>query len=232
LVYREDHESVFYDSMTFLNSKDGIALGDPTDNCLSLLMTRDGGDSWAKIPCDDLPETFDGEAGFAASDSNIATFGDSIWVATGGSKARIWRSADKGEHWETFETPMVQGKSMTGIFSLDFSGPNEGIIMGGNWEDKDNGSKTKALTRDGGKTWVLVSEGKMPGYISCVQYLPGSEGREIMAVSTQGVFYSGDRGLTWSKVSEEGFYSLRFENRESAWLSRNNEIVHAILVRE
>lgn len=226
LLYREDHPKVFYDSMTFLNPEDGIAMGDPIEGCLSILITRDGGNSWKKRPCSELPETSAGEAGFAASDTNIATQGDRIWIASGGSRSRIWRSLDKGTHWEVFETPVVQGRKMTGIYSIDFSSSSNGIIMGGDWENKEDLTRTKARSQDGGETWELVSEGRMPGYISCVQYVPETEGREIMAVSTEGIYYSFDGGLNWTKVSSEGFYSLRFESRNSAWMSRANEIVH------
>lgn len=231
LVYREDHDSVFYDSMIFINSREGIAMGDPTGPCLSILLTRDGGKSWTKIPCDQLPEVAEGEAGFAASDTNIAVQGDTIWIATGGKKARVWRSPDKGLSWEVFETPMVQGLGMTGIFSMDFADADNGIIMGGNWEEKEENLKTKAVTRDGGKTWHLMGQGEIPGYISCVQYVPGTGGREIMAVSTQGIFHSPDQGRTWAQISEEGFYSLRFDESGGLWMSRNNEIVRASLLR-
>ncbi|MFN7013614.1 MAG: oxidoreductase, partial [Bacteroidia bacterium] len=71
LVYQENHEKVFYDSMQFWNEKEGIAIGDPTADCLSVIITRDGGNHWAKISCDNLPKVVDGEAAFAASNTNI-----------------------------------------------------------------------------------------------------------------------------------------------------------------
>lgn len=232
LVYKEEHPGVFYDSMTFLNAKDGIAMGDPTEGCLSILLTDDGGETWTKKPCSDMPGTAAGEAAFAASDSNIAVFEETIWIATGGSKARIFRSQDKGRTWEVFDTPLVQGKPMTGIYSVDFASANQGIIMGGNWEDKAYNINTKAFTRDGGKSWHLISEGSEPGYISCVQFVPETAGEEIVAASTEGVFYSLDAGKSWILLSPEGFYSLRFEDGEHLWLSRPNEIVRAELIRK
>jgi len=42
LVYRDDHPDAFYDAMTFWNNTEGIAMGDPTDGCLSVIITRDG----------------------------------------------------------------------------------------------------------------------------------------------------------------------------------------------
>lgn len=48
LVYAEENEAVFYDAMTFWNNEEGIAMGDPTADCLSILTTRDGGKTWQK----------------------------------------------------------------------------------------------------------------------------------------------------------------------------------------
>ena len=52
LVYKEENEKAFYDAMTFWNDKEGIAMGDPTGNCLSIIITRDSGQSWKKLDCD------------------------------------------------------------------------------------------------------------------------------------------------------------------------------------
>ena len=73
LVYKESDEKVFYDSMVFTDDKNGIAMGDPIDNCLSIIKTTDGGKHWTKLNCEDLPAIYEGEAAFAASNTNIAT---------------------------------------------------------------------------------------------------------------------------------------------------------------
>jgi len=229
LVYKEEHDDVFYDSMTFLNSEVGIAMGDPIAGCLSILISNDGGRSWKKKSCGELPATAEGEAGFAASDTNIASWGDLIWIGTGGKKARVFASIDKGKSWTAFDTPMIQGGAMTGIYSLDFADELNGIAMGGNWEKKGDHTRTKAITENGGKTWSLVSDGDLPGYISCVQYVPETEGKELLACSTEGIYYSADKGRNWIKLSDKGFYSIRFKDKESLWLSKNNEIVKAAL---
>src|SRR5690606_23119499 len=41
LVYTEENEKVFYDAMIFWNDREGIAMGDPTEDCLSIIITRD-----------------------------------------------------------------------------------------------------------------------------------------------------------------------------------------------
>lgn len=231
LVYKEEHPNVFYDSMTFFDASDGIAMGDPVDGCLSILLTSDGGKNWQKIPCSKLPETKKGEAAFAASNTNIAVYGNKVWIATGGIRSRIWMSENKGKNWQIFDTPLQEGSSMTGIFSVDFYNETIGVIMGGNWEDKKDNFGSKALSLDGGRTWKLMSEGAVPGYISCVQFIPDSAGKELMAVSTEGIYYSSDMGNRWVKLSGDGFYSIRFVNAKEAWMSRHEEIVKYNLVR-
>ena len=100
LVYKENHPKAFYDSMDFWNDQEGIAIGDPTDGCMSIIITRDGGNTWTKLSCDDLPRAKEGEAAFAASDTNIAIVRDNTWVATGGKASRVLYSPDKGKTWE------------------------------------------------------------------------------------------------------------------------------------
>ena len=90
LVYHENDSAVFYDSMDFWNSKEGIALGDPIGACLSILITRDGGNTWRKTPCASLPKTINGEAAFAASDTNISIVGNKAWIASGGVASRVF----------------------------------------------------------------------------------------------------------------------------------------------
>jgi hypothetical protein len=224
IVYGESHPTVFYDAMAFADEKHGIAMGDPTDNCLSVILTKDGGDKWYKLDCSDLPEIAKGEAAFAASNTNVATYKKNVWMVTGGAKARVFHSPNFGKNWKVYDTPITQGGKMTGIYSVDFYDENIGIIMGGDWENKQLTKATKAMTNDGGKTWSLIADNEIPGYISCVQFVPNTNGKEIAAVSTEGIFYSNDTGKTWTKLSDEAYYSIRFINQKTAWLSGVHKI--------
>ncbi len=90
IVYKEEHDKVFYDALDFWNDLEGIAIGDPTEDCMSIIITRDGGNTWTKLLCENLPKVKEGEAAFAASDTNIAIVGDNTWVATGGKASRVF----------------------------------------------------------------------------------------------------------------------------------------------
>lgn len=223
-VYVEKGEKVFYDAMAFWDDQEGIAIGDPTMDCLSIIITRDGGNHWEKLPCKDLPKAENGEAAFAASNSNIAIYGDHVWIATGGLRARVFKSVDRGRAWEVFETPIVQGKAMTGIYSIDFYDENRGVIFGGNWEDKDFNEGNKAITNNGGKTWKLISNAKGPGYRSSVRFVPGSNGKSVVAVGSPGISFSHNGGDTWSELSDEGFYAIEFVNDTLAFASGPNKV--------
>ncbi|NQV77571.1 MAG: oxidoreductase [Lutibacter sp.] len=224
IVYKEEHEKVFYDCMKFFDEHNGIAIGDPTDDCLSILITRDGGNSWGKMDCENLPKIEDGEAAFAASNTNIAIVGENAWIATGGLKARVFHTSDMGLTWNVYNTPIIQGKNTTGIYSVDFYNEEQGIICGGDYTDKYGNYTNKAITNNGGKTWEVVAENEAPKYVSCVQYVPNTNGKEVFAVSTNGIFYSKNSGRNWNKVSDESFYTIRFASKNVAWLSGNEVI--------
>ena len=224
LVYEERHENVFYDAIKFWNSKEGIAMGDPTDNCISIIITRDGGDTWTKLSCDELPEAIEGEAAFAASDTNIEIVGDETWIATGGVESRILYSPDKGNSWRVYDTPIIKGKSTTGIYSLDFYDSKNGFAIGGDYTDANGNTSNKIKTIDGGKTWQLVADSQNPGYRSCVQYIPNSNAKELVAVGFKGIDYTNNGGESWKHLSDEGFYTLRFVNDSTAYAAGRGRI--------
>lgn len=231
IVYRDNHPKAFYDAMAFWNKNEGLAIGDPTDGCMSILITRDAGENWEKLPCDKLPKAIDGEAAFAASDTNIAIVGDHTWVATGGKVSRILFSADKGHSWTVYETPIVQGKETTGMYSIDFYDDLYGFAIGGDYTNPDDNMANKIRTDDGGKTWTIVGAGKDPGYRSCIQYVPNGHGQELVAVGFKGIDYSRDGGKRWKHLSDEGFYTIRFLNDSIAYAAGKGK-VSKLLFRE
>lgn len=225
-VYNEIHPKAFYDSMQFYDDQNGIAIGDPTNDCMSIVTTNDHGASWQKTDCEDLPKTFVGEAAFAASNTNVIIKNNKTWIVSGGQKARVFYSENQGKLWNVYETPIAQGSVMSGIFSADFYNEKIGFIAGGNYEKQTQNSDNKAITKDGGKTWKLVGQNNGPGYISCVQFVPNKNGKELVTVGALGLFYSADFGETWSQLyKSEALFTIRFIDENNAIAAGNNIIL-------
>ncbi|MCG2460999.1 oxidoreductase [Flavobacteriaceae bacterium F89] len=227
LVYKEEGEGVFYDAMHFWNDREGIAVGDSRavgsgGNCLSIIITRNGGNTWRKLDCSSLPRGIEGEGAFAASNTNIATIGDKTWIAT--TSSRIYFSGDKGKTWEVFTTPIVGDEPTEGIYSIDFYDELLGVAIGGDYTKPDNTRANKAITRDGGMTWQLIADGKEPSYKSCIQFVPDSKGQALVAVGFTGVSFSGDSGVHWKKLSKEPFFTFRFLNDSIAYAAGKGRI--------
>ena len=226
LVYEENNEKVFYDSMQFWNDNEGIAFGDPINECLCIIITRDGGETWKKLSCENLPEVHDGEAAFAASNSNIVIQGNNTWLVTGGKKARVLYSSDKGKSWNVYDTPIIQGQAMTGIYTADFYDSKIGFVAGGNYEKLTQNSQNKAITKDGGITWKLVAENQGFGYASCIQFVPKSNGKQLVCVGATGVYYSKDSGNSWQQLLKDtSLFTLRFVDENTAVAAGKDKIV-------
>jgi hypothetical protein len=227
LVHRCDASSAFFDAMINLGDGRLVAMGDPIDSCSNLPIARPG------------------EAAFAASNTNLCAMGDTVWMVSGGGASRVFRSLDAGTTWGVFDTPLVQGGTMTGAFTMDFANSKTGIIWGGDWEDMPRNSSRAAITHDGGATWELLAEGTGPGYFSCVQHRPGSGGREWAGVCagshpSSGLHRSLDGGQSWTRFDtgqsgvsgglsdsllRSAFYTCRFSpNGERLWLAGRHKV--------
>ncbi|SMD34441.1 Uncharacterized protein SAMN04488029_2007 [Reichenbachiella faecimaris] len=203
----------FFDGMAFWNQKDGLLGGDPIDGKLFLLKTTDGGDTWQRIHPDKLPEMNEGEfGGFAASGSHLAVKENSIWIGSGAATSRVFYSKDKGEHWEVVYTPIIQGDSSQGIFSIDFYDENIGIAVGGDYKKENEGTKNVILTTDASQTWSLSQN--FPVFQSSVRYLSKME---LISVGPAGCHQSIDGGLTWSAFGDSGFHTLDVAEDGSIW---------------
>ena len=216
LVYTENAPGVFYDAMTFFDAQKGIAVGDAVGGCLSVIRTTDGGKTWHKTPCDQLPASEEGEGAFAASNTNIKTMGSKAWMAT--TVGNIYYSQDYGQQWNVYTTPVKNDTiEAYGIYSIDFWNEEEGIAYGGSFISPKDASANLAVTKDGGKTWKLQGVNENPGYKSCVQYVPGTKGQGVVAIGFTGISYSNDGGLHWETLSDASFYTLRFANSTTAY---------------
>ncbi len=232
LVYTEAGEKVFYDAMTFWNNEEGIAVGDATDGCLSILITRDGGTNWQKISCSDLPDPIASEGAFAASDTTIKVIDDETWLLTGGGVSRLYRSDDRGISWTVRNLPIDQNSNTQGGYSMDFYDSLLGIIYGGDYTKPEDAVNNIATTEDGGKTWAIVASNANDGYKSCVQFVPNTDGNEIIATGFSGMSYSQDKGHSWKQISDAPFLSIRFANDSIAYAGGQNVLARLTFKRQ
>ena len=213
--YVTDAPGVFFDGMAFWDPEHGVAFSDPVDGRFLVIGTADGGSAWTELPADALPPPWPGEAGFAASGTNVAVHGDGVWIGTGGGAARVLHSADRGQTWTAQTTPMATGDG-AGIFSLCFWDARHGAIVGGSFREPDATAGTAAWTDDGGLTWTRAAAPPR-GYRSGVAVVPGTDGPTLVAVGPTGTDVSFDAGRTWSARSDAGFNAVAFAGPELGW---------------
>jgi len=204
--YKNADSAIFLDGMDFWDDQHGMIFGDPIHQKMQLLQTKDGGLTWHDLSDNLTRQLQVGEAGFAASGTTIKTFGKGkIWIATGGSVANLYASADYGKTWKVYPCPIIQGESSTGIFSLDFYDAKNGIVVGGNYlKDKDNGNNV-LYTKNGGKSWKK-SQNPVLGYRSGVTYVTK---KFCVATGTSGTDVSEDGGKTWKNISAISFNAVK-----------------------
>ena len=225
-VYIQEAPEVFYNALAFWDADKGILVGErQNSSCLAISRTMDGGETWNEIPCDALPELEKGELVFASSNSNISVNGSHVWIATGGKKARVFHSDDYGETWKVYNTPIIQGESGLGIFSIAFADAKHGVIIGGKWSDKTFNEGNKAYTTDGGKTWKLFANGEYPGLQKQVVFVPNT--KSVVAVGDYGIAYSYNN-KDWQKLSDTTLDHIQFVNDSTAFASKQGTLYRLI----
>lgn len=216
IVFTDTAKTAFYDALHFVNDRLAYTFSDADrDHLLKLAVYRNG--KWGMFNNDLILN--DGEAAFAASNTNICSAKNYVWIATGGKASRIVRLNTDNNKLEVFNTLFIQGESSQGIYSIDFSSDRFGIAAGGDYTRQEANINNIATTSDGGETWQIQASGQNAGYITCVKIKPGSKGKEIVAVGDRHISYSQDFGKTWKKISDEkGFFVCQ-------WIDGNTIVV-------
>ncbi|OFZ62278.1 MAG: hypothetical protein A3D92_24880 [Bacteroidetes bacterium RIFCSPHIGHO2_02_FULL_44_7] len=193
-------KGVFLDGLDILDKR-AFLMGDPVAGKFSLFHSADGGYSWER--CAGEVSAADGEAGFAASGTNVQILNDSTYVfISGGLKSRFFKSSDNGRTWTAVDMPYYPGESAGG-YSLCFANDSVGVIVGGDYRDVDLGKNSCFFTKDGGKSWYN-SQKTVRGYRSCVFYA----NQVFYSCGTNGIDFSVDGGQEWIPFADGNYFTL------------------------
>lgn len=226
VVFRDTVKTAFYDALHFVNNDKAYAFSDLNEKREFILAFYDKG-RWFKAGLEDDVPFKEGEAAFAASNTNIASSDKFVWIATGGKTSRIFRfNRNNIYDWKFFNTPIIQGESSQGIYSIDFLDDTFGIAVGGDYTKQEANINNISTTNDGGETWQIQASGQNAGYTTCVKIKPNSKGKEIISVGDRHISYSSDFGKTWKKISEEkGFFVCEWVDQNTVVFAGKDRIL-------
>jgi len=208
----------FFDCLALWDSEHGAVYGDAVDGSIVILRTSDG-ETWNRVPEENLPQALPGEGGFAASGTCLVTYGDSTgWIGTGaGSSARVIKTTDRGLTWSIHPTPVVSGSGTSGLMTLGFHDSMLGIAAGGELSNPDQHNDNVVVTQDGGRTWTLAGRPVLPGAVYGLAVVPGAKSPTVVAVGPGGMDYSVDNGATWFQLDSFDYWSVAFVGPNAGW---------------
>ncbi|MCC6279953.1 MAG: T9SS type A sorting domain-containing protein [Saprospiraceae bacterium] len=188
----------------FWDAQNGIACGDPsasdTDTTLffEIWRTGDGGQTWARVPAANIPPSLPDEYGLAAS---FSAHGQYIWFTTSSYSAtpvpgRVFRSADKGLHWEVFET------GLHSLVYFSFADTSRGAVATFDFTIEE---LQLQVTQDGGATWTDAVLPDKQHKLASLVAVPGSGFLVLVYFDdpVSGPFVtmlSKDMGATWQQI--------------------------------
>ena len=224
MTYENKSPQAFFDGMKFWNDRSGIAFSDPIDGGLVIVITNDSGDSWKAIDPQLIPKIDTGEAGFAASNSSLHTFGNQLgWIGLGGGNdgpSRIFRTQNGGSNWTAHSVPSISRGVSSGVFSIAFESETKGIAVGGDYNQLTEDTQNIAISDDGGLNWRAPQINRPRGFRSSAIAIPfkNAQGPKSvwLACGPSGCDWSRD-GEKWSAFSEIGFHVMAVAPDHSVW---------------
>ena len=200
IVFTDTTKGMFLDAMEFWNEQSGIVIGDPLGDKIFIARTFDGGENCQRIPALNIPAAGKGEAFFASSGTNVRKLSkqEAVFVS-GGLRARLFIRNKK------IDLPIIQGKESTGANSMAVKNKKCLVVVGGDFNTRDDTTKNCVITNDGGKTFTAPVVGPH-GYRSCVEYLGK---KNWISCGVNGVDYSTDEGQNWAGISKDSFHAVR-----------------------
>jgi photosystem II stability/assembly factor-like uncharacterized protein len=203
----------FFDSIAFWDAKHGIVLGDAIGGHAEVRTTSDGGRTWRRAS---TPVALPNEGSFAASNTCLFVLGkNEVWFVTGGpGAARVFHSKNRGRSWTVAPTPIRNDSASAGIFSVAFSDPLHGIVVGGDYNKDKEDRQNIAVTRDGGTTWTAPPSSPK-GFRSAVAYLRDTETWIVTGTSGSDVL-TGDPP-SWKTFDPGAYNAMSFVSGATGW---------------
>lgn len=193
-----------YNGIFFLNADTGFVVGGLpfADSIQTIARTNDGGNTW--IVQRDTPGPWLKDIYFVSSTTGFAI----------GSAGAALKTTDGGVSWNAFTLPA--GVLNRDLNSIKFSGPDTGVIVGGQ-RISGNNFETIIRTTDAGVNWTILRDTQGFSLNSICFY----DSAQAITVGDSGVMlYSKNQGTTWSPlvlpdtINDFGdLYSVSFANR-------------------
>jgi len=86
--------------------------------------------------------------------------------------------------------------------------PRRGIAVGGDYRKEEDPGDNIAMSDDGGATWATPGAARLRSFRSGVAFVPGTDGRLVVAVGPAGTDWSADGGRSWTPLSGIGFHAV------------------------
>jgi PKD repeat protein len=198
----------FTNVVYFWNANEGVCQGDPINGEFEIYRTTNGGTTWTLVSGANIPNPLANEWGYTRG---IDVVGDTVWFTT--SRGRIYRSADRGQNWTAYNTPVADfgGSVTTGMSAnLSFGSGTHGLII------DVNGNVHRSI--NGGQSWSAVTT---TGSVFTTG-LCWVEGTNLVfstgaGASASGSSYSEDGGSSWNIIDTEQHLYVEFQNPAVGW---------------
>lgn len=166
----------------FWDVNNGFCMGDPNGGYFEIYTTTNGGDSWTRVSSSNIPANLSGEYGVIGY---YEVNGNTVWFTT--NKGRIYKSANKGNTWQAFQTPYDSQ------FEIAFKDENTGVAVG-----KISDVVKYYRTTNGGANWTEITPtGNF--YTADFTYIPNTDTLISAGVASPniGLSFSIDNGSTF-----------------------------------
>jgi hypothetical protein len=199
IIENSDWSNVFLDGLAIENNL-GFIMGDPVNGIFSLFISFTAGLDWEK--CEGQIESFQGEAGFAASGTTVQIVDNVLFFVSGGANSRFFKSLDFGKTWISSKISYPSGSSI-GPFSIYMSNTSNGIVVGGDYLNPNDNKSISFTSDDGGHSWI-ESIIQPRGYRSCIIFANNVH----YACGSNGIDYSIDNGKTWLPFADGNYFCM------------------------